>query len=152
MAGVPPVVTITKGSNALRRKVNLASAVSFVGAATAENNAAISYAWSTTSNGLTLVYPGITLTPLSSPNLAIQPNTLTEGLTYTFRLTATAAGSSGYSTATVTVNRPPTNTAGGISVSPLVGTAGNTTFTLTTTAWNDDPEVWLSHRPQPPFF
>jgi len=141
VAGNPPVVAITKGGNALRRKVNLASKITFVGTASTDGSGSvITYAWSTTSNGLNLAYPAVTATPLTAPNLAIQPNTLTEGQTYTFRLTATAASSSGYSTTSVTVNRPPTNTAGGLTVSPTVGTSANTSFVLTTTAWNDDPE------------
>jgi len=69
---------------------------------------------------------------------------LTEGDTYTLRLTATDSyGASSYSTVSLTMNEPPSS--GSIDVSPNNGYALDTSFTFTATNWvdNDLPLTYI---------
>jgi len=70
---------------------------------------------------------------------------LTPGSSYTFRLVAAEAGSTGFSSATITMNRAPRS---GVALSvPDAGEALLTPFELTTSGWIDDVDDYpLSFR------
>jgi hypothetical protein len=142
--GYPPVTSITLPPSLQGlSKVNRDISIRLFGSAIAEGGVGLNYLWScrhgdedfalTTGNG------GNTLTPLNGNVLVLKPSSLTEGLKYTFTFTASGTGSAtGYSEVSLLMNVPPSG--GSLTVSPTEGTAANTTFTLTTTGWMDDPE------------
>jgi hypothetical protein len=71
-------------------------------------------------------------------DLAILPNSLVAGLSYTFQLSANYVGFnvSAYTKVTVAMNSPPSG--GGVTVAPSNGTALSTLFFMVTTDWVDD--------------
>lgn len=99
--------------------------------------------------------PSIALTPLTSSfppgkytvQLSLSPIYFTGGLSYTFLLSTAYAVAKdddfgGFPTAisrvTITINTPPYD--GTLSITPSLGLALNTSFTLRTTKWVDDPD------------
>ena len=84
---------------------------------------------------------GALTTNRSMSNFVLKPQVLTPGGSYKFAFKAVDAMTDevGISELLVNVNAPP---AGGIFVvTPLVGFALTTQFTLNATLWNDEPEV-----------
>jgi hypothetical protein len=70
-------------------------------------------------------------------NAVVALGVLTEGNTYTFKLTATdSSGSSSYSTVSLVMNEAPSS--GSLVVSPKHGYALYTSFTFTATSWVDE--------------
>ena len=69
--------------------------------------------------------------------LVIKP-TMTVG-SYSFVLTASEPNSHSSATMTVVINQPPRN--GYVSISPTTGVALNTSFSMLTSGWVDDPGV-----------
>ena len=72
-------------------------------------------------------------------SLALAPNTLLPGATYTFRLTAWPAGNpalAAFAEISLAANGPPTN--GYLTVTPTRGVAMTTTFVLASNGWTAD--------------
>jgi len=142
VAGLPPVVTISMPPELEgKTKVNPETALRLLGAATAESGATITYGWKADASLIILADDGPsrnTKTRLNSQNLVIKENILTQRVTYTFTLEATAANARGTAAKTLTVNAPPTS--GQLIITPTTGVTGNTTFLLETSGWVDDAE------------
>jgi hypothetical protein len=87
------------------------------------------------------IAPKTYLTPFNGSQivyLALSPNSLAAGVTYTFSLAAAYMSSLRQSTAStmVTMNSPPAG--GSLSVSPLRGRAFDIAFTMLASSWSDD--------------
>ncbi|CAM9738374.1 unnamed protein product [Chrysoparadoxa australica] len=98
-----------------------------------------SYLWSLDSGDVNMEeWESYFSTTQTSRNLVARRNALTPGEEYVFRLIAEDEGISGFSTMKVVMNAPPSG--GELVVSPLVGEAGTTAFTLLATGFGDDPD------------
>ena len=90
------------------------------------------------------IYATVFAVAPSRLNTVLQLGALTEGQTYSFRLTATVAelvddaanATTGFSELSVVVNSPPSS--GSFKALPASGVALTTSFTLTCTSWVDD--------------
>jgi len=100
---------------------------------------------STTSSDVTVKWtqvagPGVKpSTPDSFPYLQFDPNTLTEGQVFSYKLTINQGGTTINSAITFTVNRGPTN--GSLIVSPTSGKAFSTLFALYADSWTDGDDA-----------
>ena len=94
-----------------------------------------------TGNALTAVSKLLPAGVVSTMELSLIANSLTAGLTYTFSMEAfypTTVGSAAPSEITITMNAPPSG--GSLTVTPDTGYAMNTSFSLQTSGWVDDPD------------
>jgi len=106
---------------------------------------------STTSSDVTIKWTQVAgtgvkpSTPDYYPYLQFDPNTLTDGQVFSYKLTITQGGTTINAAISFTVNRGPTS--GSLSVSPTSGKAFSTTFTLAAVDWidGDDTDYPLSY-------
>eukprot|EP00615_Pteridomonas_danica_P011705 CAMPEP_0114339650 /NCGR_PEP_ID=MMETSP0101-20121206/7864_1 /TAXON_ID=38822 ORGANISM="Pteridomonas danica, Strain PT" /NCGR_SAMPLE_ID=MMETSP0101 /ASSEMBLY_ACC=CAM_ASM_000211 /LENGTH=1211 /DNA_ID=CAMNT_0001472675 /DNA_START=790 /DNA_END=4425 /DNA_ORIENTATION=+ len=136
VAGAPPVISIAALTSA---KYNTDE-----GFLSVESSISSTYSftsiWSADSSDVTSLFvdSGSYVSTLSDQlNIVIALSILTEGNTYTLRLTATdSEDESSYSTVSFTINEPPSS--GSVEVTPINGFALDTSFTFTATNWVDD--------------
>jgi hypothetical protein len=128
---------------------NAGSFLQLRGTVTGDNLGAISFEWTKTGGddpGLGSGYLSIFAVSASRLNTVLELGALNEGSVYSFRLTAFAQGDddnsgaavSAFAEVDVLVNSPPSS--GLFSVSPMVGVALQTSFSLSCESWVDDPE------------
>eukprot|EP01043_Picozoa_sp_COSAG02_P020945 COSAG02_NODE_1049_length_14975_cov_29.908914_7_plen_1248_part_00 len=87
---------------------------------------------------------GFLATLPTAPNLIVNPNSLSPGSCYKFRVTATSTmGASGYASVDVCTNSAPRG--GGMEVQPTEGAALTTEFVLSASGWWDD-DIPLQYR------
>jgi hypothetical protein len=107
----------------------------------------LSYLWTKTEGddpASDSIYTSVFAVATTRLNTVLQLGALTEGQTYSFRLTATMAelvddaanATTGFSELSVVVNSPPSS--GSFKALPASGVALTTSFTLTCTSWVDD--------------
>lgn len=139
----PPVISIDRLT---AEKVNPAQKLTLRASVASSFPATLVVAWTVASSppGLAdlLTRPGVAGTPLSSPSLVINADTLPPRSTLVLRLSATDAGGSSVGDVTVPVSDAPTGVAGdgskgSLSVSPPSGTGLTTPFTLSCGGWTD---------------
>jgi hypothetical protein len=94
--------------------------------------------WYVLQGTLNLDDRSVSTTGREGNNLVINPYRLIPGQTYVFRLQAEDANGKSYGQLTVPINAAPAS--GIFEVSPLNGTALETSFVLKNTGWADDPE------------
>ena len=132
--GAPPVVSIAILSTAKYNPI-ADTFVQLVGAAAASDSGTIaSTAWSQVGSSVSGAFvPGSDVRTTG----VVQLDTLTAGITYTFKLTATdISGESSYATVEVVVNEPPSS--GSLTLSPGTGYVFETDFTFLTENWVDE--------------
>ena len=93
--------------------------------------------WYVLQGTLNLDDRSVSTTGREGNNLVINPYRLIPGQTYVFRLQAEDANGKSYGQLTVPINAAPAS--GIFEVSPLNGTALETSFVLKNTGWADDP-------------
>ena len=139
------IPTIMLGT--IAEKFNAQKKITITSNIEASHGEAVS-SWSSTSIDdetlMTYISSPVSLPPFTIPTkhpLVIKPNSLTPGQVYLFEMRASyvVGGDSAASVATVqiVVNKPPEN--GKLEVEPSEGLAMNTTFSMRTYGWLDDP-------------
>jgi hypothetical protein len=136
VSGAPPVISITALTqdkyNSGDEFLSLTSSVT--------SSYTFSTIWSADSSDVANLFmsDGSYASSVSNKlSVVVALSILTEGDTYTLRLTATDSyGESSYSTVSLTMNEPPSS--GDIDVTPKNGYALDTSFTFTATNWVDD--------------
>jgi hypothetical protein len=96
------------------------------------------YYWDVMQGMLALDFPEKLATPRTNANLVVRKDVLAPGETYVLRLTAvnTESGLSGFDEVSFVVNGAPSS--GTFDVTPSMGFAGETEFTLRCIGWEDD--------------
>eukprot|EP01116_Phalansterium_solitarium_P015144 TRINITY_DN332_c1_g3_i4.p1 TRINITY_DN332_c1_g3~~TRINITY_DN332_c1_g3_i4.p1 ORF type:complete len:2233 (+),score=587.66 TRINITY_DN332_c1_g3_i4:108-6806(+) len=141
VAGTPPSVRIAPLPT---RKANPSQKLVLQGSATSPRpGSQLLYSWSVVSGQVVLSRDTL-LAPPDGKVLSIQPNVLSGGLEYTFRLTVFDGLSVGFAEITVKMNQPPSF--GSLMVQPPAGQAQATQFSLTTSGWSDDGDYPLQYR------
>ena len=132
--GALPVVSIATLSSAKYNPI-ADTFVQLVGAAAASDTGTLaSTAWSQVGSSVSGAFvPGSDARPTG----VVQLNTLTAGITYTFKLTATdVSGESSYATVEVVMNEKPSS--GSLALSPGTGYVFETDFTFLAESWVDE--------------
>jgi len=97
------------------------------------------YSWSLLAGDIDLKDASIRSTSLISPNLVLNPSTLTPGQEYVLKIQAACSSeTAGEATAIITVNMAPVG--GSFTVTPTSGLAFHTTFSLSCNRWVDEVE------------
>ena len=118
-------------------RADAASTIRLLGSAISSTNSYISYQWAAVVADPNFTFNSMTLaSDPTSPNLVITPNSLIQGFTYTFQISATDINGVGACQVMITTFRPPFG--GTIAVDPLSGTSGVTSFTISLDGWRDD--------------
>ena len=136
VAGDPPQVTISTDFDS----PVFAEDDIVIQASASSGSSDISYEWSQDAGDIPLsaftspstVFPSGT----TSPDLEIGADSLTPGVDYVFRLSATTADGTGFSTVSISVALPPSG--GQLSVLPSSGEALSTQFLLSLPNWQSD--------------
>ena len=136
VAGDPPQVTISTDFDS----PVFAEDDIVIQASASSGSSDISYEWSQDAGDIPLsaftspstVFPSGT----TSPDLEIGADSLTPGVDYVFRLSATTADGTGFSTVSISVALPPSG--GQLTVSPSSGEALSTQFLLSLPNWQSD--------------
>eukprot|EP00466_Bigelowiella_natans_P016499 jgi/Bigna1/132871/aug1.19_g7579 len=104
------------------------------------NSVSYSWAWVCTKGGLDLTTPGVLLSAINKPTIALAAESLVAGQSYTFRVSATKTNSllglTGSSEVSFIVNTPPS--LGSCGVSPSSGVALVDMFVMTCALWEDE--------------
>jgi hypothetical protein len=133
VGGTPPVVSAYSDA---ALKINPDTRVSLFGSATSSNPNPLTLKWSVVgaSDAFAAAVFGTTATRASA---IARRNSLTAGVSYTFRFSATDSDrQTAFAEVAVVVNSPPSS--GYVAVSPSNGTSLTTQFTVSAPLWTDD--------------